>query len=345
MDYDKVIGQGFSAVWRHKSLWALGCIGVMLAGLGSGVSAAFQLNWQADLYQTFFSLFALEGEMSPQEAQEFFRTFMGPMVGVYATAGLAMLMAFLSYLVSLVTRGAIIDQAASSATTGTVDWRQGLQAGLSRAPYLFLIDLAWWLPGIVLFGGLFACGILGMFGSIAATVDQTGEPKMGVFFASIIGFFCLFLVFIPVVRAGGWAVCAHDVPAHRAAPGELLRVHPRRLAHRGGQPGADVRPSDRELFADVAAGDRDVDFLDGLQRVGDGVRVLPAGRAAVGLAPWAAAGGRPGLRCGAHAAGWVHRGGPPFNLRSCLSGVDREQLINLTRTRQVALLAPCALEG
>ncbi len=196
MDYDKVIGQGFSAVWRHKSLWALGCIGVMLAGLGSGVSAAFQLNWQADLYQTFFSLFALEGEMSPQEAQEFFRTFMGPMVGVYATAGLAMLMAFLSYLVSLVTRGAIIDQAASSATTGTVDWRQGLQAGLSRAPYLFLIDLAWWLPGIVLFGGLFACGILGMFGSIAATVDQTGEPKMGVFFASIIGFFCLFLVFI-----------------------------------------------------------------------------------------------------------------------------------------------------
>lgn len=196
MNYDKVIGQGFSTVWRYKSLWVLGCIGVVLAALGSGVSSAFQLNWQADFYRTFFSLFELEEEMPPQEAQEFFRTFMGSMASVYLVAAAAMLMAFLGYLVSLVTRGAIIDQVASSATTGKVDWRQGLQAGLSRAPYLFVIDLAWWLPGTVLIGGLVACGILGMFGSIALTADQTGEPNMGVFLASIIGFFCLFLVFI-----------------------------------------------------------------------------------------------------------------------------------------------------
>jgi len=196
MNYDKVIGQGFSAVWRYKPLWVLGCIGVVLAALGSGISSAFQFNWQADVYRTFFSLFELEGEMSPQEAQEFFQTVMGGIAGVYLVAAAAMLMAFLGYLVSLVTRGAIIDQAASSAVTGRVDWRQGLQAGLSRAPYLFVIDLAWWLPGIVLFGGLTACGILGMVGGIAVTADQTGEPNMGVFLASIIGFFCLFLIFI-----------------------------------------------------------------------------------------------------------------------------------------------------
>jgi hypothetical protein len=195
MDYDKVIGQGFAAVWRHKSLWALGCAGVALAALGSGLSSAFQLNWQAGLWQTFLSsLGALEAEMTPQEAEEFFRTFMGSMVGMYAMAGVAMLMAFFSYLVSLVIRGAIIDQAASSAMTGTADWRQGLRAGLNRAPYVFLIDMLWWLLSIVLVGGFVLCGALGMMGSIAATTDQAGEPNIGVFFASIIGFFCLFLI-------------------------------------------------------------------------------------------------------------------------------------------------------
>jgi hypothetical protein len=194
MNYDRVIGQAFSAVWRYKSLWLLGCVGVLLAGLGSGIGSAFQLNWQADFQRNLLStMFDLEREMTPQEAQEFFQTFMGSMVGIYAVAGVAMLMAFLGYLVSLVTRGAIIDQAVSAATVGTVDWRRGLQVGLSRAPYVFLIDLAWWLPGIVLIGGLYVCGLLGIFGGIAATVNQAGEPNLGVLFGSIIGFICVFL--------------------------------------------------------------------------------------------------------------------------------------------------------
>jgi len=195
MDYDKVISQGFTAVWRHKSLWVLGCAGAVLAGLGSGLSSAFQLNWQAGVYQNLLSVLGeLEAEMTPQEAEEFFRSFMSGMVGAYAVAGVAMLMAFFSYLVSLVTRGAIIDQAAGSAVTGTVDWRQGLRAGLNRAPYVFLIDMIWWLLSMVLIGGIVLCGALGMIGSIAATADQAGEPNIGVFFASIIGFICLFLV-------------------------------------------------------------------------------------------------------------------------------------------------------
>ncbi len=48
MNYGKVINQGLSAVWRHKALWLLGCLGVVLGGLGSGFNSVFQIRWQLD---------------------------------------------------------------------------------------------------------------------------------------------------------------------------------------------------------------------------------------------------------------------------------------------------------
>jgi len=196
MDYGKVINQGLSAVWRHKALWLLGCLGVVLGGLGSGFSSAFQIRWQLDLQRNMLlnrQLLEGQGPMTPQQFEEFWRTIMGSVAGLLAVMGLLLLLTLLGYLVSLVTRGAIIDQAASSAATGTVNWRQGLRVGLNRAPHVFLIDLVWWLPSIVLFGGLFACGIMGLISTLA-TADRTGEPNPGVLFASIIGFPCLLLV-------------------------------------------------------------------------------------------------------------------------------------------------------
>lgn len=197
MYYGKVINQGLSAVWRHKALWLLGCLGVVLGGLGSGFNSAFQIRWQLDFQRTMFlnrQLLEGQGPMTPQQFEELWRALLGSMAGLYAVLGLAMLLGFLGYLVSLVTRGAIIDQVASAAATGTVNWRQGLRAGLNRAPYVFLIDLVWWLPSIVLFGGLFACGVIGLISSLMATANRTGEPNLGVLIASAIGFPCLLLV-------------------------------------------------------------------------------------------------------------------------------------------------------
>ncbi|MBM3135500.1 MAG: hypothetical protein FJZ89_09525 [Chloroflexi bacterium] len=197
MDYGKVINQGLSAVWRHKALWLLGCLGVVLGGLGSGFNSVFQIRWRLDFQRTMFlNLELLEGQgpMTPQQFEEFWRALLGGMAGLYAALGLAMLLGFLGYLVSLVTRGAIIDQVASAATTGTVNWRQGLRVGLNRAPHVFLIDLVWWLPSIVLFGGLAACGVIGLISSLMATAGRRGEPNLGVLLAALIGFPCLLLV-------------------------------------------------------------------------------------------------------------------------------------------------------
>jgi len=196
MDYGKVINQGLSAVWRHKALWLLGCLGVVLGGLGSGFNSVFQIRWQLDFQRTMFlNLELLEGQgpMTPQQFEEFWRALLGGMAGLYAALGLAMLLTFFGYLVSLVTRGAIIDQVASAAMTGTVNWRQGLRVGLNRAPHVFLIDLVWWLPSIVLFGGLFACAFIGLISS-TTTAGRTGEPNLGMFFAFSICFPCLLLI-------------------------------------------------------------------------------------------------------------------------------------------------------
>jgi hypothetical protein len=197
MDYGKVINQGLSAVWRHKALWLLGCLGVVLGGLGSGFNSAFQIRWQLDFQRSMFlnrQLLEGRGPMTPQQFEQFWRALLGSMAGLYAALGLAMLLGFLGYLVSLVTRGAIIDQVASAATTDTVNWRQGLRVGLNRAPHVFLIDLVWWLPSIVLFGGLAACGVIGLISSLMATANRTGEPNPGMLLACLIGFPCLLLV-------------------------------------------------------------------------------------------------------------------------------------------------------
>jgi len=197
MDYGKVINQGLSAVWRHKALWLLGCLGVVLGGLGSGFNSVFQIRWQLDLQRKMLlNLQLLEGQgpMTPQQFEEFWRALLGSMAGFFAVMGLLLLLTLLGYLVSLVTRGAIIDQAASAAATGTVHWRQGLRVGWNRAPHLFLIDMVWWLPSMVLFVGLFACGFIGLFSNLMATANRTGEPNLGVFLAFTIGFPCLLVV-------------------------------------------------------------------------------------------------------------------------------------------------------
>ncbi len=128
--------------------------------------------------------------MTPEEAQQFFQRVMGSVAGIYAMAGVALLLGLLGYVVSLVMRGAIIDQASRSAITGGVDWRDGMRAGLSTAPILFLIDLVWLLPGLVLVGGFTACGILAVFGSLIATAGQGREPVLAPFFAAMAGFAC-----------------------------------------------------------------------------------------------------------------------------------------------------------
>ena len=196
MNYGQVINQGLSAVWRHKALWLLGCLGLVLDGLGSGFNSVFQIRWQLDLQRNMLlnrQLLEGQGPMTPQQFEEFWRALLGSMAGFFAVLGLLLLLTLLGYLVSLVTRGAIIDQVASAAATGTVNWRQGLRVGLNRAPYVFLIDLVWWLPYMVLLGGFFACGIIGLISS-TATAGRTGEPNLGVFLAFTIGLPCLLLV-------------------------------------------------------------------------------------------------------------------------------------------------------
>jgi len=109
MDYGKVINQGLSAVWRHKALWLLGCLGVVLGGLGSGFNSVFQIRWQLDLQRDMLRLLETEGPMTPQQFEQFWRALLGSMAGLFAVIGLLLLLGFLGYLVGLVTRGAIID--------------------------------------------------------------------------------------------------------------------------------------------------------------------------------------------------------------------------------------------
>jgi hypothetical protein len=184
MPFGELFTGTFSQIWRHKRLWLFGLLGLALTSLGLLVYQVFQYRWQSDWFTTMGDVMKNPGMMP----ERYFSTMMSSMVWLWVGMGIWMLVGLLGYIINLVMRGATMNEAAVAWGGGRTQTGRGISAGAGRAAYVFVLDLLWLLPGLLL-----ACGGVGALAAVIAAVaaaSEGGNDAAGVIILTIIGALC-----------------------------------------------------------------------------------------------------------------------------------------------------------
>ena len=184
MPFGELFTGTFVQIWRHKRLWLFGLLGLALTSLGLLVYQVFQYRWQSGWFTTMGDLMKNPGIMP----ERYFSAMMSSMVWLWLGMGVWLIVGLLSYIVNLVMRGATMNEAAVAWGGGRTKTGRGISAGVSRAAYVFVLDLLWLLPGLLL-----ACGVVGVFAAVIATAAAAadgGNDAVGVFLLTIITVLC-----------------------------------------------------------------------------------------------------------------------------------------------------------
>jgi hypothetical protein len=159
MPFGELFTGTFGQIWRHKRLWLFGLLGLALTSIGMLVYQVFQYRWQSGWLATMGDLMKNPGMMPDW----YFSTMMSSMVWLWVGMGIWLIVGLLGYIVNLVMRGATMNEAAIAWGGGRTQTGRGFSVGIGRGVYVFLIDLLWLLPGLLL-----GCGSLGVVGTILA---------------------------------------------------------------------------------------------------------------------------------------------------------------------------------
>jgi hypothetical protein len=184
MPFGELFTGTFGQIWRHKRLWLFGLLGLALPSIALLVYQVFQYRWQSGWLTTMGDLMTDPGMMPDR----YFSTMMSSMVWLWVGMGIWMLVGLLGYLVNLVMRGATMNEAAVAWGGGRTRTGRGLSAGVGRGVYVFLIDILWLLPGLLLM-----CGGFGAFAAMIAAVAASNggdEAAGGAFVLTLITLLC-----------------------------------------------------------------------------------------------------------------------------------------------------------
>jgi hypothetical protein len=183
MPLGEIFTGAFQRIWRNKKLWLLAMLGLALGVVGTLIYGLFGARWMSD-YFNWINLLMRSGEVMPQRIMG---NLMSSMTWIWAGAAFAGLFGLLGYVVNLVARGAIINEAAYAWRNETTIAGRGLRKGLSRGAYVFLIDLIWWLPAFLLvLGGTIAFFVLVVGSAAASNAERAG----GLIATSWLAFLC-----------------------------------------------------------------------------------------------------------------------------------------------------------
>lgn len=185
MDFGEAFSGTLKLIWRQKKLWGLGMLGVLLSALGLSIYLGVGVNWY-----TRFMAFALDPALQqglpPDEVTE--RMFRS-MAGLFSALGVLGCLSLIGYIVSLITRGAIIGEAGGAWGGDSVQVRRGLRTGASKALAIFAIDIVWWLPIVLVFGCIYLVGAGLMVGAIGAVEETGAGGEAGAFVGMMGGIF------------------------------------------------------------------------------------------------------------------------------------------------------------
>jgi hypothetical protein len=193
MPFGELFTGTFGQIWRHKRLWLFGLLGLALTSIGLMVYQVFQYRWQSGWLTTMGDLMKNPGMMP----ERYFNTMMSSMVWLWVGMGIWVIVGLFGYIVNLVMRGATMSEAAFAWGGGRTKTGRGVSAGAGRAAYVFMLDLLWVLPGLLL-----ACGGIGAFAMViaaAATASDGDKAATGALILTIITALCCIFCLVLLV--------------------------------------------------------------------------------------------------------------------------------------------------
>lgn len=196
MPFGEIITGAFQLIWRQKKLLLFSLIGLALYAVGLLIYQLAIASW-IGRYFDWINTMMVNPDPSPSMMGDFFTG----MAGMWIGAAVFMLLSLLSYFVGLVTTSGLILEASRARDGEPVDVGRGLRDGLGRAGHLFLVQLAWLLPGLLIGCAAFASFFVLIFGLGAAAGNESDRVAgiLGIsWFACIFGAFCLGLIYAAI---------------------------------------------------------------------------------------------------------------------------------------------------
>ena len=200
MNYGEIISGTFRIIWREKKLWLFGLIGLALSALASGVYMASAMNWQS----SFIANMSRPEFYNSADPESMFAAMFTSMGWLFGGMGFMLCVGLIGYVINLIMRGATIAEADRAWAGEKVEVERGARVGANRGLYLFVVDLLWFLlPSLILFAA-WACGLLLMFGGIAAGANANADSAAAAFaslgsmfaFFGIVGCFALIIAVV-----------------------------------------------------------------------------------------------------------------------------------------------------
>lgn len=185
MDYGAVFSGTLRLLWREKRLMLLSLIGTALSGIGMAAYIVMLFDWQRRFFQMISSSVILQNNEMPED-------FMTSMVMLFGGISIFILLSLVAYIISLVTRAGGISEARRALDGERVEVGRGLRSGMRRAARMFAIDLLWWLPAVVLFGGLYLVFLLTTFLPMSSMSSAASEEQIATAASAATGGFFLF---------------------------------------------------------------------------------------------------------------------------------------------------------
>ncbi len=185
MNYGDILINTFKLLWKEKKLWVIAAVGALIYSMLLTLYMSSLMGFQITT-MTFLS------QWDETTTGRF-------LAGSLIVAILMGIMSLVGYVVNLIARAGVAEEAHLALQEESVDIGRGLRHGLRKAPTFFVIDLIWALP-ILLVGTLIVVmGIGGLVGAIAYFEQQGKEFPFFGFFGGMLtflgGFICISLLY------------------------------------------------------------------------------------------------------------------------------------------------------
>jgi hypothetical protein len=200
MPFGEIFTGAIRLIWRNRKLLLFPLIGLTPLALGMAIYQLSIGQWMGAYFQ-WLNRFMLNPDAAPERM---FSDLFGNIGLVAAGYAVFLLLALVSLVISLFTTSGVILEASRAYDGEPVDVGRGLREGAGRAGHLFLVQLLWSLPALLL-GAAWIVGVFALAAGAGATAGSSedaggalgavwllcccGSTCLGLFYALAAGIF------------------------------------------------------------------------------------------------------------------------------------------------------------
>jgi hypothetical protein len=185
MDYGKLLSRAWDIIWKYKFLIILGLLVALSGGLGSGTSSGTNIRFEGDVQGPGFIPPQPETFPDPGRLAEPAIPFWLGLLLV----GLALIVATVLWVISILARGGLIAGAAAADRGERTSFSQAWSVGWRRGWTLLGIGLIPAIPGLII---LLLAGV-GFLAYTTTATTNVGVPAMGPISFILVALACIAL--------------------------------------------------------------------------------------------------------------------------------------------------------